>query len=276
MSASEREGPAVPTGRDLVQLAAEHVERRFGPRRRPFVALHPLDFVVDSTQAVGVVGESGSGKSTLARLLCGLDRPSAGRVLFNGADLAHVLRSREGRHDVRRHVQLVAQDTSSSFDPSRTLRDALRAPLRELYGLGDAEADARIDEVLDGLALRPEQVDRRPGALSGGQRQRVAIARALVVRPRLLLCDEVVSALDVSVQGTVLNLLADYCDEHRTGLLFVSHGLPATAFVSRELVVMQNGRIVEHGPTRQVLDAPQHPYTATLLAAHGRTAAVAS
>jgi ABC-type glutathione transport system ATPase component len=173
--------------------------------------------------------------------------------------------------EFRSAVQLVAQDTSSSFDPRRTLRDAVRRPARNLLGLGMAEADAEVDRTLRELDLDVTLADRRPHQVSGAPRQRFAIARALVVRPKVLVCDEAVSALDVSVQGSVLNLLKRHCAEHDAGLVFVSHGLPATAFIADRLVVMYRGEIVEEGTTEQVLFAPRHPYTKRLVDAYRLT-----
>jgi oligopeptide/dipeptide ABC transporter ATP-binding protein len=162
----------------------------------------------------------------------------------------------------------VAQDTSSSFDPRRTLRDAVRVPVQRLCGLDSRAADERVDRTLELLGLSPALAARRPAEVSGGQRQRFALARALVVEPRLLVCDEVVSALDVSVQGSILNLLKRYCRGQQAGLAFVSHGLPAAAFIADDLAVMHRGRLVEMGDTGGILDHPGHPYTASLLQAH--------
>ncbi|SDG40036.1 ABC transporter ATP-binding protein [Pseudonocardia oroxyli] len=252
--------------RKPVSLRAEAMSRSFGRH----VAVQPLDLEITSTTSLGIVGESGSGKSTLSRLLVGLDRPTEGRVTLDGADVAQLLRSRAGTRDLRRTVQYVAQDTFSSFDPRRTLRDAVATPLRVLRGLDRDAAEAEILPVLDLLKLERRMLERYPAQLSGGQRQRFALARSLVVKPRILLCDEVVSALDVSVQGAVLNMIRDFCESEEVGLGFVSHGLPATAFVADELLVMCRGEVVEHGPTQQVLDAPTHPYTVTLLDAYRR------
>lgn len=254
-----------------VALRGDGIGRTYGGRRHPFAAVRPLDFEIDSTSALGIVGESGSGKSTLARMLVGLEPVSSGVVTYNAAPLPQFLRSRSGRLDFRAAVQFVAQDTSSSFDPRRTLHDAVATPLRVLRGVTGTAAEEQILDVLALLQLDPTHLRRYPSEVSGGQRQRFAIARALVVRPRILICDEVVSALDVSVQGTVLNIIKEYCATNEVGLAFVSHGLPATAFIARELVVMRAGEVVERGPTRQVLDDPQHPYTAALLAAYRRT-----
>ena len=259
-----------------VALRADGVSRVYGSRWAPFVAVKQLDFEVNSDSAIGIVGESGSGKSTLSRILVGLESASSGEVTYNGANIAKFTQFRTGLLDFRCAVQFVAQDTSSSFDPRRTLLDAVATPLRVLRGRTGSEAMDQIAEVLRLLRLDPAHLKRYPNEVSGGQRQRFALARSLVVQPRILLCDEVVSALDVSVQGAVLNMLKDYCEGNQVGLAFVSHGLPATAFVARELVVMRHGEIVERGETEQVLRDPQHPYTAELLDAYrgGRRAAV--
>jgi ABC-type oligopeptide transport system ATPase subunit len=228
-------------------------------------------------RTIGIVGESGSGKSTLARMVVGLHAQTSGSISFNGNELGTVLRSPAHRRRFRRTVQFIAQDTTSSFDPRRSLRDAVRLPVMVLEGLGRRAADERVDEVLEEMGLPVAYADRRPDQVSGGQRQRFAIARGLIVRPRLLVCDEVVSALDVSVQGSILNLLKRYCADHEAGLLFVSHGLPATAFLSDELVVMFKGKVVDRGTTEEILGGGAcHPYTEQLLAAVARRRAVAA
>ena len=276
-----RQRPAAdPVGdRGLVQITAESLEKTFVVNRSRHRAVAAVDVTIGSDRTIGVIGESGSGKSTLARMLSGLERPDGGTLDYNGVPLGHHLASQTGRRDFRRAVQLVSQDVSSSFDPLRTLRDAVRTPAMVLCGLGSSAADERVDEVLETLQVSPAMADRRPHEVSGGQRQRFAIARALVVRPRVLLCDEVVSALDVSVQGAVLNMLKDYVEQNRAGLFFVSHGIPATAFLVDELIVMRDGVIVERGSTDEIVDRPQHEYTRFLVAAarrSGRIEAVAS
>ncbi|PRY11198.1 ABC transporter ATP-binding protein [Kineococcus rhizosphaerae] len=250
----------------LTQLIADQVVKVY--RRGAAPAVAGIDLEIGPDTALGIVGESGSGKSTLARMLAGLEAPTGGRVLLDGEPLTGLLASRTGRRDVRRAIQYIAQDTSSSFDPRRTLRDSVRLPLLRLLGLDRAAADARVDEVLTSLEIAPHLADRLPRNVSGGQRQRFAIARALVVGPRVLICDEVVSALDVSVQGAVLNHLRRHAVATGCGLVFVSHGLPATAFISSHLLVMKAGQVVEHGTVDQVVDSPRHEYTRTLLAAH--------
>jgi peptide/nickel transport system ATP-binding protein len=252
-----------------VHLGVVGVTKQFGTRRAErFTAVDNVSLGLDTKSMIGIVGESGSGKSTLARIMVGLETPTSGEVLLNGRNLKFMLTETSERLAARRDVQFVGQDTTSSFDPRRTLRDAVRNPAMVLLGLDEEAADARVDETLDQLGLSPEMASRKPSGVSGGQRQRFALARALVVRPRLLICDEVVSALDVSVQGSILNLLKNYCRQAGAGLAFVSHGLPATAFIADEIVVMLRGQIVEQGPTERVISNPEHPYTARLLAAY--------
>ncbi len=264
----------MPDPGGYVQLVATDVTKVFGRRRsQRHTAVDGVSLTVESGQAVGIVGESGSGKSTFARILAGIELPTAGTVYFNDVPIASQLSGRDERLNLRRHVQMVAQDTSSSFDPLKTLRASVRTPVMRLLGFSRAQADAETDRVMADLELAPPLADRYPQHVSGGQRQRFALARALIVRPGLLNCDEVVSALDVSVQGSVLNMLRRYCAESGAGLVFVSHGLPATAFISDRIVVMRHGQIVENGPTGGVLDQPAHEYTHQLLAAYrGRPA----
>ncbi|WP_084727735.1 ABC transporter ATP-binding protein [Rhodococcoides yunnanense] len=234
------------------------------------VAVDKVSLLLDSTTRLGIVGESGSGKSTLVRLMMGLDFATSGSVEYRGRDLKSM--SKSEIHEFRTNVQLVAQDTSSSFDPRRSLRDGVRRPLLTLLGLSTKEANERVDSTLESLSIDPSLADRKPHQVSGGQRQRFSIARALVIEPKLIVCDEAVSALDVSVQGSVLNLLKDHCVHNEAGLVFVSHGLPATAFICEELIVMYQGVIVEQGSTSQVVFHSEHPYTRSLVDAYRTTA----
>lgn len=247
-------------------IEADGLVKVFGDPRTGHLALGGVSLAVGSQTRLGIVGESGSGKSTLARIIAGLDRPTRGSVTFRGRDL-RTMNPAEVR-DFRREVQLIAQDTSSSFDPRRTLRDSIRRPAQLLLGAGRKRADELADETLELVGLSPQLAGRMPGQVSGGQRQRFCIVRALVVKPRLILCDEVVSALDVSVQGTVLNFLKSYCVSNGAGLLFVSHGLPATAFVSNQIAVMKDGMVLEQGPVPQVMHHSQHPYTRSMVDAY--------
>jgi len=230
-----------------------------------FTAVDDVSFQFAAGEIWGIVGESGSGKSTLARMLVGLEAPSGGGLRYRGKPVADLVRYRGFRIPFRRDVQFIAQDTTSSFDSRLTLRASLRLPVRNLLPLRGSAVDERIDETLARLEIPAELADRYPDQVSGGQRQRFAIARALVVRPRLLVCDEVVSALDVSVQGAVLNLLKDYSRTTGAGIVFVSHGLPATAFLADRIAVMRLGRILETADTATLLAAPRHPYTRQLL-----------
>jgi len=249
-------------------LHTHAIVKRFGHGRYQHAAVRNVTFSLLPGARVGIVGESGSGKSTLGRLLVGLDTVSEGSITFDGQDLNDILRSPARRLEFRRAVQLVAQDTSSSFDPLRRLRHAMRVPAQQLAGLDHAAADARVEEVLAALGVPAHLADRYPYEVSGGQRQRFALARALVVRPRFFVCDEVVSALDVSVQGQVLNLLKRSCIDSGAALAFISHGLPATAFVATELAVMVRGEIIERGATADILARSTQAYTKHLLEAH--------
>jgi ABC-type glutathione transport system ATPase component len=263
--------PVAVPGPGSTVLEAVNVGRAFGSRRTSVVAVDGVDMrLSDHGTCTGIVGESGSGKSTLARMLAGLLPPSSGSITFNGKELRDVLSSRGGVTEYRRAVQFVGQDTTSSFDPRRTLRDSVRLPAQRLLGLGRASADEQVDRVIDALGLPPGYAERRPHQVSGGQRQRFALARGLIVQPRVLICDEVVSALDVSVQGAILNGLKRFCRSSGAAIAFVSHGIPATAFVSDDIAVMLAGRIVERGPTASIVDHAGHQYTRSLIAAHRR------
>ena len=256
-----------------VELRAVGVVKEYGPRSRRHRALDDVSVSVTEGQRLGIVGESGSGKSTLSRILVGLERPTSGAMDYAGRSVRDALGNNTDRLRFRRDVQFVGQDTTSSFDPRRTLLEAVTAPLRRLREMSETEAVAAALEMVARLELDPSLAYRYPLQVSGGQRQRFALARGLVVRPRVLICDEVVSALDVSVQGAILNLIKTYCADSGAALVFVSHGLPATAFVTEELIVMNRGRIVETGKSRDVLTAPKDEYTETLVRAYRGSAA---
>lgn len=255
------------------ELYTIDVVKEYGPRSNRHRALDGVSLVVKEGQRIGVVGESGSGKSTLSRILVGLESATSGVVDYQGRDVRQLLSTPRGRIGFRSDVQYIGQDTSSSFDPRRKLIESVTAPLGYLRGIHGDEARDLALETIRRMELNPGLADRYPGQVSGGQRQRFAIARGLVAEPKILLCDEVVSALDVSVQGAILNLLKKYCIDTGAGMLFVSHGLPATAFVTDEIVVMNKGEIVERGRSRDVLSSPKDEYTATLVAAYRGTAA---
>ena len=247
--------------RDLVKRYRLPRERLLRPA--PVIeALRGVSFAVHAGRSLGIVGESGSGKSTLARLVMALETPTEGSVLMAGRDLNAL--SPASLIAARRDFQMVFQDPYGSLDPRQRVGRIVAEPL---IGAAPDEAHARVAEALNAVGLRDTDADKYPHEFSGGQRQRIAIARALITRPKLIVADEPVSALDVSVQAQVLNLLADLQAEFGVTYLFVSHDLAVIDHVCDEVAVMQAGRIVEYGLTEQVLQQPSHPYTRTLLAA---------
>ena len=253
-------------------LQVEHLTRRYRlPREHLFapgqelVALEDLSFTLQAGRSLGIVGESGSGKSTLARLVMALEAPSAGRVLFEGKDL-HAL-APAALKQARAGFQMVFQDPFGSLDPRRSVGQTVTEPLA-LLGVADrTERAARTAEVLEAVGLRAADVAKYPHEFSGGQRQRIAIARALITRPKLIVADEPVSALDVSVQAQVLNLMQDLQDRFGVTYLFISHDLAVVDLVCDDVIVLQHGRLVEQGPSDTLFRRPQHPYTQRLLAA---------
>jgi ABC-type glutathione transport system ATPase component len=226
-------------------------------------AVRSVSFTVAPGERFGIVGESGCGKSTVLRILAGLDHPSSGDVDIDGQQVS----GRQERHlrFLRERLQLVLQDPMSSLDPRMRVRDIIAEPLVGLRIPGDHHA--RVRELLDAVGLPASAADGYPHQFSGGQRQRISIARALAPRPRILLADEPVSALDVSVRAQVLNLLADLVDAYALTLVLVSHDLGVVRHVCERVAVMKDGVIVEMGPTDAVYDAPTHPYTRALVAA---------
>jgi peptide/nickel transport system ATP-binding protein len=231
------------------------------PRHR---ALDDVSFTLARGESLAVVGESGSGKSTLARCVLALERPSGGHVRLLGHDL-FAQPARELRA-LRRHVQMVFQDPYGSLDPRRKVGWIVAEPLAALEpGVGAAARRARVSEALQSVGLRPSDADKFPHEFSGGQRQRIAIARSLITRADLVVADEAVSALDVSVQAQVLNLFMDLREQLGLGYLFISHDLAVVRQVADRVVVLRDGRIVEEGETEAVFRAPQHPYTRALL-----------
>ncbi|MER5637940.1 ATP-binding cassette domain-containing protein [Kitasatospora sp. NPDC002227] len=232
----------------------------------PTVAVDGVSFTLPPGGALGLVGESGSGKTTTARMLVGLERPDAGSISVLGRPLAPAVRGRAARLARAKAVQMVYQDPYLSLDARLTVGATLDGVLK-LHGHRDAAARAgRVRELLAQVGLGEREAACRPRQLSGGQRQRAAIARALAVEPAVLVLDEAVSALDVSVQAQVLNLLTDIRREAGIGLVFVSHDLAVVRYVCDEALVLWRGRPVEHRPTAELLAEPEHPYTRLLLA----------
>ena len=230
-----------------------------------FAAVKNVSFALHENEFVGIVGESGSGKSTVARMLCGLETPSAGKVAIAGRDVSDG--SAASRAHLRAHVQMVFQDPQSALNPRRRVASIVTQAL-EAAGEGTlAERLARAEALLSEIGLPPEAAMRFPAQLSGGQRQRVNIARALCATPRILIADEIVSGLDVSVQAQLLNLLLRLRRQRGFAMLFISHDLSVVRCLCDRVLVMYRGEVVESGPTDAVFAAPSHPYTRTLLAA---------
>jgi len=231
----------------------------FGPPKAHVHAVRSVTLDVQQGETLGIVGESGCGKSTLARMLVGLIRPSAGRIEIEGADLNAADPAEFGRR-----IQYVFQDPISSLNPRKTIRQVIEAPLRHLHGLDRPQRERRMIEIFDAVNLRAEFLDRYPHEFSGGQAQRIGIARALAAQARILILDEPVSALDVSVQAQVLNLLGRLKRELGLTYLFISHDLSVVEAVSDRVAVLYFGRVVELGPAEAIFRTPRHPYTKLL------------
>ncbi|MEV7016005.1 ATP-binding cassette domain-containing protein [Streptomyces sp. NPDC093991] len=247
---------------DVCELRLTYPGRGF--RARPHEVLHGVSLSVREGETLGLVGESGSGKTTIGRAVLGLAKPSGGRILFQNRDITHV--PAKVRRSMARDIQVVFQDPYTSLNPSLTIGDILSEPL-VVRGASVADARTRVLELLDQVGLPADASARLPREFSGGQRQRVAIARALAPRPRLIVCDEPVSALDLSTQTRVLDLFIDI--QRRTGVayLFVSHDLAVIRHVSHRVTVLYRGNVVETGPADRITESPEHPYTQDLLLA---------
>jgi peptide/nickel transport system ATP-binding protein/oligopeptide transport system ATP-binding protein len=242
-------------------LVASHLDKTFGNGTR---AVADVSLSVAPGEILGIVGESGSGKSTTGKMLLGLMTPDSGSVTFEGVDLAKV-----GRRELRRlraKLQVVPQNPQTSLNPRITVQSSIEFNMRA-HGIPTARRRTRVDELLERVGLTPAHAERYPHELSGGQLQRIAIARALSTDPRLVVCDEAVSALDKSVQAQVLNLIADLQSDTGVAFVFISHDLAVVEHISDNVVVMFRGEVVERGPAAQVWAAPAHAYTAALLAA---------
>ena len=228
-------------------------------------ALNGVSFVLEAGKTLAVVGESGSGKSTLARLLTMIEKPTAGRLVIDGVDVASA--DAATRRGLRRDVQIVFQNPYGSLNPRKTVGQALEEPLLVNTGLSGREREKAARDMMEKVGLRPEQYGRYPHMFSGGQRQRIAIARSLMLRPKIVVLDEPVSALDVSIRAQVLNLLVELQQEFKLAYLFVSHDLSVVRHIADRVIVVYLGRVVESGTREAIFNSPEHPYTRALLSA---------
>jgi oligopeptide/dipeptide ABC transporter ATP-binding protein len=252
------------TSSPLLAIDQLEVVYRSSQRKAEIRAVDDVSFEINRGETLGLVGESGSGKSTIGRAILGLTPILSGRVAFEGEDIAWRSGGRRPSH--RGTIQLVSQDPSSALNPARTIGDTLAETLRPDRSIAKSEVRSRVGSMLEQVGLGGV-ADRYPIEFSGGQRQRIAIARALMANPRLVVCDEPVSALDLSVQAQVLNLLSTLQASLGSSYLFVSHDLAVVRYVAHTMVVLYRGRVMESGPSSTVYDAPLHPYTQALLMA---------
>jgi len=249
-----------PGGGPVLEVAG--LRKVFGD----LTAVEDVSFALPPGRSLAIVGESGSGKTTIARMIVGLERATAGTITACGRDRSRPARSAADRRRRGREVQIVFQDPYTSLDPRQSARDAIDEVLRLHHGWPAQRRRARVAELTDLVGLDERQARALPRALSGGQRQRVAIARALAAQPRVLILDESVAALDVSIQAQVLNLLADIRDSTGVSYVLISHDLAVVRQLTDDVIVLRRGRVVERGPTGEVLDQPRHEYTRRLRA----------
>jgi oligopeptide transport system ATP-binding protein len=259
------EGEALVELRDLVKFFPVTRGVLLGRQLGQVHAVDHVSLTIRRGETLGLVGETGCGKSTLARLVARLLEPSAGRVLYDGRDITHA--SRRELRPLRREIQMVFQDPYASLNPKRTVGTIVGEPLRIQHIGTKAERRRRVEELLEIVGLAPEHYNRYPHEFSGGQRQRIGIARALATTPRLIIADEPVSALDVSIQAQILNLLADLQAEFGLTYLFIAHDLNVVRHVADRVAVMYLGKIVELAPSDELYAQPVHPYTEALLSA---------
>lgn len=263
MNASETERPRILQIEDL--KVHYPVRQGFGLRQGLLRAVDGVDFDLKAGECLGLVGESGCGKSTLAQSILGLVPATGGRIVLDGQDVSGAI-SQSDRLDRARIVQMVFQDPFASLNPRHTVGQSLGGPLK-LHGIGNAsEREDRVADMLRKVGLRPDAAKRYPHEFSGGQRQRICIARALIVEPKLVVCDEPVSALDVSIRAQIINLLLELKNELGVALLMISHDLGVVEHMCDRIAVMYLGRIVERGGWNEIFSAPAHPYTRSLIA----------
>jgi oligopeptide/dipeptide ABC transporter ATP-binding protein len=260
-------------GNDDVLVRVENAVKYFPVKAGGFIkhtvgqvhAVDDVSLVIERGKTLGLVGETGSGKSTLARCVAGLIPVTSGKVILNGTDITRL--SRSAMRPLRREVQMIFQDPYSSLNPRRRVGSIIGDPFAIHKTATGAERKRKVQELMERVGLNPEHFNRFPAEFSGGQRQRIGVARALALRPKLIICDEPVSALDVSIQAQVLNLLSDLQQEFGLSYLFIAHDLEVVRHVSDKVAVMYLGRIGEAAPAEELYDRPRHPYTVALLAA---------
>ena len=250
---------------DVVDLTKHYVLPRESlfDKAHTIEAVHRVSFRIRPGQSLGLVGESGCGKSTLARLVTGLENPTSGSVHIAGFDIHQI--SKNALRKLRTDFQIVFQDPFGSLDPRHTIGRIVAEPLRTLEQAPPLEAQRRVVSVMEDVGLKATDTQKYPHEFSGGQRQRIAIARALITRPKLVVADEPVSALDVSVQAQILNLLNDLREEYELSYLLISHDLAVVEYVCDDVAVMHNGVFVEYGSTSELFRDPKHDYTKSLL-----------
>lgn len=248
-----------------------HVGAGFLQKKKVVRALDGVSLELHRGKTLSIVGESGCGKSTLARVVLGLDRPTAGAIRFDGVDIARM--DRDARRSFRLSVQAVFQDPTASLDPKRRIHQILAEPLVVNLKLTKAELEARVLDLLDAVGLNRANATAFPHELSGGMRQRVAVAHAIALNPRVIVLDEPVSALDVSIRAQIMNLLKDLQERLGLSYIMISHDLGTVRYLSHEVAAMYVGEIVEHAPADTFFDAPLHPYTMSLISAVGTTRA---
>ena len=248
-------------------VEVKHLKQYFGSKKNVVKAIDDISFEIYEGETFGLVGESGSGKSTTGRALLRLYKPTDGEILFEGKDIASLKKGKE-LLEFRKEAQMIFQDPYASLDGRMKVRDIIAEGI-DIHGIAKTaeERDAMVDELLETVGLNKEHANRYPHEFSGGQRQRIGIARALAVNPKFIVCDEAISALDVSIQAQIVNLLKRLQKEIGLTYLFIAHDLSMVKYISDRIAVMYRGRIVEMGSADCVYNNPQHPYTKSLLSA---------